>query len=87
MTILFILRLGQVLNAGFDQVFNLHNPLVFEVADIIDTHVHRVGILSRKYEFATAAGLLKNRVGCDPHTRNQSSHQAIQRLRQMAGMP
>ena len=39
-TILFILRLGAVLNAGFDQIFNLYNPLVYEVADIIDTYVY-----------------------------------------------
>ena len=63
MTILFILRLGQILNAGFDQVFNLYNPLVYEVADIIDTYVYRKGIFGRQYDFATAVGLFKSGFG------------------------
>ena len=62
-TILFILRLSGILNAGFDQIFNLYNALVYEVADIIDTYMYRVGILSQEFEFATAAGLFKNVVG------------------------
>ena len=62
-TILFILRLSGILNAGFDQIFNLYNELVYEVADIIDTYMYRVGILSQEFEFATAAGLFKNAVG------------------------
>ena len=63
MTVLFILRLGRILNAGFDQIFNLYNPLVYEVADIIDTYVYRVGILDRRFEFATAVGLFKSGIG------------------------
>ncbi len=63
MTILLILRLGRILNAGFDQIFNLYNPAVYEVADIIDTYVYRVGILDRQYGFAAAAGLFKNVIG------------------------
>ncbi len=62
-TILFILRLSYILDAGFEQVFNLYNPLVYEVADIIDTYVYRVGILSQEFEFATAAGLFQTVVG------------------------
>jgi putative aldouronate transport system permease protein len=63
MTILFILRLGQVLNAGFDQIFNLYNPIVYEVADIIDTYVYRVGLIDRQFDFSTAVGLFKNVIG------------------------
>ncbi len=63
MTILFILGLGSILNAGFDQVFNLYNPLVYDVADIIDTFVFRAGIMEQRYGFTTAVGLLKNIVG------------------------
>jgi putative aldouronate transport system permease protein len=62
-TVLLILNLGGILNAGFDQIFNLYNPLVYEVADIIDTYVYRVGILERSYDFSTAVGLFKNLVG------------------------
>jgi putative aldouronate transport system permease protein len=63
MTILLILSLGRILNAGFQQIFNLYNPAVYEVADIIDTYVYRVGLLGREYGFAAAAGLFKNVIG------------------------
>lgn len=59
-SILFILGLGGILNAGFDQVFNLYNPMVLEVADIIDTYVYRSGIQEMRYDFSTAVGLFKN---------------------------
>jgi putative aldouronate transport system permease protein len=62
-TILFILRIGQILNAGFDQIFNLYNPLVYEVCDVIDTYVYRVGLIDRQFDFSTAVGLFKNVVG------------------------
>jgi putative aldouronate transport system permease protein len=54
------LSLGGVLNAGFDQVFNMYNPLVYETADIIDTYVYRIGLISMQYGFSTAVGLLKS---------------------------
>lgn len=54
------LSLGNVLNAGFDQIFNLYNPLVYKTGDIIDTYVYRVGLIQRQYSFATAVGLLKS---------------------------
>jgi putative aldouronate transport system permease protein len=63
MTIMFLLSLGQILNAGFDQILNLYNPMVYEVADIIDTYVYRVGLLQTDYSFATAVGLFKNVIG------------------------
>jgi putative aldouronate transport system permease protein len=62
-TILFILSLGGILNAGFDQIFNLYNPLVYEVADIIDTYVYRVGLIERRFDFAAAVGLFKTAFG------------------------
>lgn len=58
------MNLGNILNAGFDQVFNLYNPIVYETGDIIDTYVYRVGLLGQQYSFATAIGLLKSVVGC-----------------------
>ncbi|WP_274361655.1 ABC transporter permease [Paenibacillus thermotolerans] len=54
------LSLGNILNAGFDQIFNLYNALVFEKGDIIDTFVYRMAILSNKMSFATAVGLFKS---------------------------
>lgn len=54
------LALGNILNAGFDQVFNLYNPLVYHEGDIIDTFVYRVGLLNGSFGFATAIGLFKS---------------------------
>jgi putative aldouronate transport system permease protein len=57
---LFTLSLGNILNAGFDQIFNLYSPLVYRTGDIIDTLVYRTGILNNQYGVATAVGLLKS---------------------------
>jgi len=54
------LSLGGVLNAGFDQVFNMYNPLVYSAADIIDTYVYRIGLMNMQYGLSTAVGLLKS---------------------------
>jgi putative aldouronate transport system permease protein len=61
--LLAVLGLGNVLNAGFDQIFNLYNPLVYSTGDIIDTWVYRTGLLNMQYGLATAVGLLKSVVG------------------------
>lgn len=58
--LLTTLSLGQILNAGFDQIFNLYNPLVYSSGDIIDTYVYRIGIVQMQYGLATAVGLLKS---------------------------
>jgi len=54
------LSLGNILNAGFDQIFNLYSPLVYRTGDIIDTLVFRTGILNSQYGIATAVGLFKS---------------------------
>ncbi len=54
------LSLGNVLNAGFDQILNLYNASVYSSGDIIDTFVYRLGLQSNKYEIATAMGLFKS---------------------------
>ncbi len=61
--ILFLLSLSNIMNAGFEQIFNLYNPQVYEVADIIDTYVYRVGVLSAEFSFGAAVGLFKNVIG------------------------
>ena len=61
--ILFLLRIGNILEAGFDQIFNLYNPLVYDVADIIDTYVYREGISGFQYSLTAAASLFQNVVG------------------------
>jgi putative aldouronate transport system permease protein len=60
--LLGVLSLGNVLNAGFDQIFNLYNPLVYSTGDIIDTWVYRAGLFNFQYSLASAAGLLKSLV-------------------------
>lgn len=54
------LSLGNILNAGFDQIFNLYSPMVYSTGDIIDTLVFRTGIMNNQYGIATAVGLLKS---------------------------
>lgn len=54
------LQLGNVLNAGFDQIFNLYNPLVYSKGDVIDTFVYRSAMLKGDFSFATAVGLFKS---------------------------
>lgn len=62
MVTLFILALGGILTAGFDQVYNMYNPMVFDVADIIDTYVLR-RLMDLDLSLATAAGMFKSVVG------------------------
>ena len=58
--LLATLKLGQVLNAGFDQIYNLYNTQVYESGDIIDTYVYRIGLQQAQYGLATAVGLFKS---------------------------
>ena len=54
------LNLGNILNAGFDQIYNLYNPLVYSTGDVIDTWVYRAGLQNLQYSLATAVGLFKS---------------------------
>jgi putative aldouronate transport system permease protein len=58
------LSLGRVLDAGFDQVFNLYSPIVYQTGDIIDTFVYRMAFESSQFSISTAAGLFKSTIGC-----------------------
>ncbi|GBG05736.1 sugar ABC transporter permease [Paenibacillus agaridevorans] len=58
--LLATLSLGNVLNAGFDQIFNLYSPAVYKSGDIIDTMVYRIGLIDFQYGLATAIGLFKS---------------------------
>lgn len=61
--VMLILRVGTILNAGFDQILNLYNPAVYSVADVIDTYVYRVGLIDFNFDYSTAVGLFQNVVG------------------------
>lgn len=58
--LLATLAIGHILNAGFDQIFNMYNPLVYESADILDTLVYRIGMVNRQYSVSAALGLFKS---------------------------
>lgn len=58
--LLAVLGLRDILNANFDQVFNLYNPLVYSTGDIVDTWVYRTGLLNAQYGLATAVELIKS---------------------------
>lgn len=57
-----ILNMSSILSAGFDQIYNLYSPLVYQTGDIIDTYVYRVGLVQRQYSLGTAVGLMKSAV-------------------------
>lgn len=59
-TLMTVLALGNILNAGFDQVFNLYSPQVYSTGDILDTLVYRIGLVDAQYSVATAVGLFKS---------------------------
>jgi len=57
-----VLALGNVLNAGFDQIFNLYSPIVYETGDIIDTFLYRLAFERAQFDISTAAGLFKSAI-------------------------
>lgn len=61
--LMLTMNLPNILNANFDQIYNLYNPLVYQTGDIIDTYVYRIGIVQREYSLATGVGLIKSVVG------------------------
>lgn len=58
--LMMTLSLGNVLNAGFEQIFNLYSPVVYGSGDIIDTMVYRIGIVQAQYAVSTALGMFKS---------------------------
>ncbi|NLM09278.1 MAG: sugar ABC transporter permease [Clostridiaceae bacterium] len=61
-TLMTVLSLGNVLNAGFDQVFNLYSPSVYSTGDIIDTLVYRIGMVEAQFSVSAAVGLFKSAI-------------------------
>lgn len=60
---LFLLEIGNFLDLGFDQVYNLLTPMTYNVGDILDTYVFRTGIQQGQYSYATAVGLFQSVIG------------------------
>ena len=63
-TILLILRIGAVMNIGFEKVMLLYNPTIYETADVISTFVYRRGILEVAYGYSAAVGLFNSAINC-----------------------
>ncbi|WP_144932953.1 sugar ABC transporter permease [Paenibacillus sp. 32O-W] len=61
--LMFILRLGSILEAGTEQILVMYNPNVYNVADVIGTYVYRVGLGEQDYSFSTAVGLFDSVIG------------------------
>ncbi|TBL80503.1 sugar ABC transporter permease [Paenibacillus thalictri] len=58
-TLMFIINLSHILDAGFEQIYVMINPSVYQVGDIIDTYVYRMGLERGQFSLATAVGLFK----------------------------
>ena len=56
------MSLTSILSAGFDQIYNLYSPIVYQTGDIIDTYVYRLGIEQAQYSVGAAIGLFKSAV-------------------------
>ena len=60
---MLVLRMGGILNAGFDQIFVLQNDLVYKASEVLDTFVYRISFGDNKYAVGTAADLLQSVIG------------------------
>ena len=61
--VLLILRIGHMMDVGFEQVFLMMNGAVSDVADVFDTYVYRLGVKQGQFSFSTAVGLFKSVIG------------------------
>ncbi|XEC97553.1 ABC transporter permease [Paenibacillus tarimensis] len=61
--VLFLLNIGNFLELGFDQIYNLLTPMTYSVGDIIETYVYRAGVLQGQYSLTTAIGLFQSVIG------------------------
>ena len=63
-TLMCILNIGNIMNAGFEQILVMYNPSVYETGDILDTMAYRIGLLGLDYSMGTAVGLFKSVISC-----------------------
>ncbi len=61
--LLLIMSLGNILSVGFEKVYLMYNPAVYEAGDVIATYVYRQGIESKNFSYATAVGLFNSAIG------------------------
>lgn len=63
-TLMSILNIGNIMNAGFEQILVMYSPSVYETGDILDTMGYRIGLLGMDYSMGTAIGLFKSVISC-----------------------
>jgi putative aldouronate transport system permease protein len=61
--IMFILKIGYLLEVSFEQIFVLYNPMVYEVGDVLSTYIYRIGLQGMKFSMTTAIGLFQSVIG------------------------
>lgn len=62
--VMLILRIGGIMNVGYEKIILLYNPAIYETADVISSFVYRKGILERSYSFSAAVGLFNSAINC-----------------------
>jgi putative aldouronate transport system permease protein len=60
--ILFVLRMGRILNVGYEKVLLMYTPSTYEVADVFSTYTYRMGLENQQYSLSTAVGLFNTMV-------------------------
>lgn len=60
---MLVLRVGLLMTVGFDKILLLYNPSIFSTADVISTHVARMGIERMQYGYSAAVGLFNSVIG------------------------
>lgn len=61
--VMLLLRIGNILDLGFEQIYILLNPLVTETGEVFDTYIYRIGLLGGQFSYTTAIGLFKSVIG------------------------
>lgn len=62
--ILFVLRIGGIMNIGYEKIMLLYNPAIYSKADVINTYVFRRGIIESSYSFSAAVGIFNSVINC-----------------------
>ncbi len=58
--IMLIMKMGSLMNMGYEKTILLYNPSTYETADIISSHIYRIGLLDQDWSYSTAVGLFNS---------------------------
>jgi len=62
--IMFILQIGRMMSLGADKIILLYNPVIYETADVISSHVYRKGLIDNNPSYSAAVGLFNSVINC-----------------------